>query len=93
MNGGDGAHEHIGRALAAMFWYGISGVVAGGVWASALGSTFKLGAIWGGVALAVLGGILTLIGSIGNQWRGCMWPIGPLWFLTAIGGIVWLINS
>jgi len=31
MNGGDGAHEHIGRALAAMFWYGISGVVAGGV--------------------------------------------------------------
>jgi hypothetical protein len=91
----------VGRAIVR----GIGGAIAGGLWAGGLGFGFGVGALCGGVGLAVIGVPLELIG--GALWRrrtdgstGELWAEGAFTLLkiflvlaTLVGGIVWIVRS
>ena len=95
---GDGWQEHVGRVIAGAFWLGFLGAIAGWIWAGALGFGFGVGALWGGVGLAVVGILLGFIvsksGAVreGAWWMGAF-VMGPLVGAAVIGGIVWIVRA
>jgi hypothetical protein len=94
----DGLPEHVGSIIANTFGCGFCGGIAGGIWAGALGFGFGVGALWGGVGLAVVGVLFGfLVNATGRlregAFNGGAFIMAPLVGAAIIGGIVWIVRA
>ena len=89
--------ELISLIIVCAFWYGPAGAIAGGIWASALGFGFGIGALWGGAGLFVagvlFGCILSATGRLGEKTLFGRAVIIPFVGVTVIGVIVLIIRD
>jgi hypothetical protein len=92
--------DQLARAITTGVWFGAGGAIAGLLWAGALRFGLGVGALWGGVSMAIAGMLVFLFYSVGLGKHGRevgafmgMACLPPLAIAAVIGGIVWVVRS